>query len=93
MVKEGLQSSQGLGPKDWLADIQKTRPHWWPESEGGGAGGNRSGTGSFANNPFSLEHWNLTEQGKITVSDHARAEQLAKAAGTTIGGGKPAPKK
>ena len=93
VVREGSGFNQGLGPKDWLGDLQSKRPHWWPESEGGGAGGNRSGGGSFANNPFTAEHWNLTEQGKIVRSDSARADQLAKAAGTTVGGGKPALKK
>lgn len=93
VVKEGTSFNQGLGPKDWLSDLQSKRPHWWPESEGGGAGGNRGNGGTFAKNPFSAEHWNLTEQGKIVNSDRPRAEQLAKAAGTTIGGGKPAPKK
>lgn len=93
VVKADVDYSQGLTPKDWLADLQTKRPHWWPDSEGGGAGGNRGGGGNVQKNPFTAENWNLTEQGKILNTDRNRAEQLAKAAGTTIGGPKPAPKK
>lgn len=42
-------------------------------------------------NPWSAKHWNLTTQGAI-VKRHgsATAERMAKAAGTTVGAGKPA---
>jgi hypothetical protein len=93
VVKADFGFTEGLSPKDWLADLQSKRPHWWPDSEGGGAGGNRGGGGSMQKNPWSAENWNMTEQGKIYEADQARAETLAKAAGTTIGGPKPAPKK
>lgn len=93
VVKEGAGFTQGLGPKDWLADLQSKRPHWWPDSEGGGAGGNRGSGGSLTKNPWSDEHWNMTEQGAIYRQDSTRAEQLAKAAGTSIGGPRPGPKK
>jgi hypothetical protein len=63
VVKEGTSYTQGLGAKDWLTDLQSKRPHWWPDSEGGGAGGNRGGGGSITKNPWSDEHWNMTEQG------------------------------
>jgi hypothetical protein len=93
VVKADTGYNQGLAPKDWLAELQSKRPHWWPESEGGGAGGNRGGGGSLTKNPWSADNWNMTEQGKIYNENPTRAEQLAKAAGTTIGGAKPAPKK
>lgn len=92
VVKADVGYQQGLGAKDWLTDLQGKRAHWWPDSEGGGAGGNRGGGGSLTKNPWSAENWNLTEQGKIYTADSARAEQLAKAAGTTVGGLKPAAK-
>lgn len=92
VVKEGVSFSAGLTPKDWLADLQTKRPHWWGESSGGGAGGQRGGAGG-GKNPFTAENWNLTEQGKIYSENAQRAETLAKAAGTSIGGPKPAPKK
>jgi hypothetical protein len=93
VVKAGTPYSEGLTPKDWLSDLQSKRPHWWGPSEGGGAGGNRGGSGGAINNPFSDAHWNLTEQGKILNENRNRADQLAKAAGTTVGGARPAPKK
>lgn len=93
VVKEGSGFTAGLQPKDWFSDLQTKRPHWWGESVGGGAGGNRGGGGGPDGNPWTAEHWNMTEQGKILTSNRARAEQLAKAAGTTIGGQKPPAKK
>lgn len=92
VVKDNSGFSAGLQPKDWFGDLQTKRPHWWGASQGGGAGGNRQGGGGAEANPWSHDGWNMTKQGEIFRKDSARAEQLAKAAGTTIGGGKP-PKK
>lgn len=92
VTKEGIGVTPGLEPSSWFTDMGKTREHWWGQSIGGGAGGNRGGGGA-GTNPFSAEHWNLTEQGRIVKADAAKAEQLAKAAGTTVGGPKPAPRK
>lgn len=92
VTKDGVGVTPGLGPDVWFTDLQKTRPHWWGQSSGGGAGGNRGGVGG-EKNPWSAENWNMTEQGKILVADRSKAEQLAKAAGTSIGGKRPEPKK
>lgn len=92
VTKDGVGVTPGVDPNVWLTDMQPKRPHWWPESKGGGSKGG-SGGGSGANNPFTAEAWNMTEQGAIARSNPARAEQLAKAAGTTVGGPKPAPRK
>lgn len=92
VVKEGANVTPGLQPTDWLSDLQTKKPHWWGPSGGGGAGGNRNG-GNIQNNPFTNEHWNLTEQGRLYKENPSRAETLAKAAGTTVGGPKPDPKK
>jgi len=93
VTKELNGITQGLEPEAWLADIQSTsrKPHWWGPTFGGGAGGNNNGKGGGAN-PWSHDGWNMTEQGKIYTQNPARAEQLAKAAGTEIGGLKPAKK-
>jgi len=79
----------GLAPDLWLQEMQEKRPHWWPRSTGGESKGSGS-SGGFSNNPWTNEHWNLTEQGKV-VKQHGqeRAEQMAKAAGTTFGGPRP----
>lgn len=93
VTRDGVGVTPGVAPGVWLTEIQTKRPHWWGPTQGGGA---RGGTGSGVSggkNPFSAEHWNLTEQGRLIQANRANAEQLAKAAGTKIGGGKPAPKK
>lgn len=92
VTKDNVGVTPGIEPGVWFTDLQKSRPHWWGPSAGGGAGGNRSGLGG-GNNPWSAEHWNMTEQGKILSADRSKAEQLAKSAGTSIGGPKPQPKK
>lgn len=79
----------GLDFKAWLKEMQKSRPHWWPASEGGGAGG-AGGGGTFSENPWSAEHWNMTKQGEVIRKDGTEvANRMAKAAGTFVGGGKP----
>jgi len=92
-TKDGVGVTPGISPEAWLQEMQSKRPHWWPSSEGGGAKGGNGGGGGFANNPWSAEHWNMTTQGQLINQDRQKAEQMAKAAGTTIGGPKPAPKK
>lgn len=84
-----ITTKDGLAPKDWLADLQSKRPHWWPASQGGGAGGN-DGKQFDGNNPWTKAAWSLTEQGKIIQSKGQEvAERLAKQAGSRIGATKP----
>jgi hypothetical protein len=89
VTKDNVGVTPGIDPSVWFTDIQKTRPHWWGPSQGGGAGGNRGGAGDTSVNPFSHANWNLTEQGRLVQADRAKADQLAKAAGTTVGGPRP----
>lgn len=90
VTKAGLPGiTPGQDMKAFLKDMQNTRPHWWPQSQGGGAGGGSGSRGG--NNPFSHAHWNVGEQGKILRDQgRAAAEALAKEAGTTVGGLRPA---
>lgn len=89
VTKDGVGVTPGISPKEWLVEMQAKRTHWWGPSAGGGANGGRGG--SDGQNPWSAEHWNMTEQGKIVNADPAKADRMAKAAGTTVGGRKPAP--
>jgi len=91
LTKDNVGVTPGVDPTVWFTDLQSKRPHWWGPSAGGGASGSKTPGGM--QNPFSYEHWNLTEQGKLLTTNRARAEQLAKAAGTTIGGPRPQPRK
>jgi hypothetical protein len=90
VTKDGVGITPGLAPDVWFTENTKVRPHWWPESQGAGAKGGNGSDG--ANNPFSAENWNMTEQGQLFKADPEKATQFAKSAGTTIGGGKPARK-
>jgi len=83
----------GLSADVWLQEMQESRPHWWPLSSGGDSKGS-GGVAGMSQNPFSHDHWNMTKQGQV-VTEHGmeKATQMAKAAGTTVGGMRPAPKK
>ena len=82
-------STPGIGPDVWMKDMKEKRPHWWPQSQGGGAKGNQQGsTGS--DNPWSTQGWNRTEQGRIIQEQgQEKAEQLARAAGSQVGAVEP----
>ena len=88
-AKDGMGVTPGIGPEIWLSEMQPKRTHWWPPAQGGGGTGSGSGTG-FSENPFSAEHWNLTKQGVEHKANPDRAGKMAQAAGTTIGGPRPA---
>lgn len=83
VTKDGISVSAGLEAEVWLTELQSKRPHWWGESSGGGAGGAKGGAGP--NNPWSKENWNMTAQGQLYRENPAKAEQMAKAAGSFIG--------
>lgn len=85
VAKEGARGVEaGITPDVWLGDMKEKRPHWWPQSQGGGAGGG-SGPGGTGSNPWSAKNWDLDAQGALIRQDRAKAERLAKAAGSKIG--------
>ena len=88
ITKAGIPGvTPGVDVRTMLKDLQKSRPHWWPQSEGGGAGG---GGGREGDNPWSASNWNLTKQGDlIRTKGMAVAQQLAKSAGSTVGATQP----
>ncbi len=92
LTRDQVGVTPGIAPDIWLSEMQEKRPHWWPASTGGGAGGGTGG-GGFTKNPFTKEHWNLTDQAKEIRGDRAKAERMATAAGTSIGGKQPVAKK
>lgn len=88
VVKEGARGfTQSVDVDTWLTEVREARAHWWPASEGGGAGGGNTGTGGA--NPWSKAGWNMTQQGALYKENPTKAQNLAKSAGTTIGGPKP----
>jgi hypothetical protein len=87
LVKDDVGAIPGADAKQWLIDMQEKRPHWWPPSQGGGAGGSPNKGGNVgASNPWATENWNITEQGKF-VREHGleKATAMAKRAGSHIG--------
>lgn len=96
VTKENCGTTPGVSADVWLSEMQEKRRHWWPESSGGGAGGSGSGAGlpTGGSNPWSADGWNMTKQGAyLREHGHDRATQMAKAAGTTLGGSRPRSKK
>lgn len=91
ITRDAVGVTPGVSPEVWLQEVLTKRPHWVPPSEGGGARG-VSGKG-FAANPWSHEAWNMTEQMRIERADPKKAEDMARSAGTKIGGLKPPAKK
>ncbi len=95
VTRDGVGVTPGLSAKDLLADLKPKRPHWWKDSQGGGAPGSnpRGGPGAGADNPWSREGWNMTKQGQY-IREHGaeKAEAAAKAAGSKIGALRPTAK-
>lgn len=94
VTKDGVGVTPGIRAADWLTEMQQKRPHWWPASQGGGAGGGGAGSFGPGNNPWSAENWNVTEQSKY-VKEHGgeKAAQAAKSAGSYVGSIHPPAKK
>jgi hypothetical protein len=92
-TKEGAKGfTPGLEPDVWLSDMKEQRPHWWPQSQGGGAYGSKNPAG-MADNPWSKAGWNKTAQGQVYKNQGAeKAGQMAKAAGVDIFAAQPAEK-
>jgi hypothetical protein len=93
VTKDNVGVTPGVDATVWLGEMQERKPHWWGETKGGGASGNRGGGNAGTKNPWSREHWNMTEQGRLYKENKTRAEQMAASAGTKIGGPMPLPRK
>ena len=86
VTKDGVGVTPGIAPAAWLEEIQEKRPHWWPPSSGGGARGSGTGGIGGGSNPWSADHWNKTEQGRIVQARGVEiARRLASAAGSDLG--------
>lgn len=84
LTKDGIGVTGFASPEVWLSEIKESSPHWWPASTGGNSGGNGNGF-SASENPWSKANWNTTKQMELCSQDFAKAEQLAKIAGSSIG--------
>lgn len=92
LTRDSVGVTPGIAADIWLTEMQPNRSHWWPMSEGGGARGGGGGN-AFANNPWSAQHWSLTNQGRVLKEQgRDKAEQMARAAGSHIGATAPVKK-
>jgi hypothetical protein len=94
LTRDNVGVTPGVNATAWLQDLREKRPHWWPESVGGGSRGARGGGAPGGpDNPWSSEGWNMTKQGQFLREHGAeKAKKAAEAAGTTVGGSRPKPK-
>lgn len=92
-TKDGVGVTPDVGVGEWLLEMVGRKQHWLLGSEGSGSeGSRRNGRLDLTGNPFTYEGWNTGEQGKIFRADPEKAKNLAKMAGTTLGGLRPKPK-
>lgn len=90
LTRDNVGVTPGVAPDVWLTEMQERRPHWWPNSQGGGAGGSNDNSPNLSGNPWSAKGWNKTEQGRIVREQGIdKAKQLAKAAGVEVGAVRP----
>lgn len=90
VTRDAVGVTPGVEADIWLGEMKDKRPHWWPPSQGGGAGGSGGGGAGGANNPWSKNYWNITEQGRVFRADgREKAEQMAMAAGSKFGSTRP----
>lgn len=85
IAKDNVGVTPGIDPSGWFSEVQDKRPHWFPSSQGGGASGS-GGAGFGGNNPFTADNWSVSKQSELYAQNPQKAEQLAKAAGTSVGG-------
>jgi hypothetical protein len=85
-------SGQPVTATAWMRQYAKTMPSYFPHAKPAGAPGaaGTSGTSSppqgfTGPNPWSREHWNLTEQSKYMLKEgREKAEAMAAAAGSPV---------
>ena len=89
ITKDQVGVTPGIDPEVWLTEMQQKKRYWWPASQSGGSTGNGNGGGFSGDNPWTATGWNITKQTEVLNADPKRAEQLARSAGTYIGGPRP----
>lgn len=90
ITKNDAGVTPGLDPKEWAKDMMEKRPHWWPPSQGGGSRGGTGAQETGKGNPWSVDGWNVTEQGKkVRELGVAKAAEMAARVGSTVGATRP----
>lgn len=89
ITKDQVGVTPGVDPEVWLSEMQQKKRYWWPASQSGDSKGNGGGGGISGDNPWTATGWNITKQTEILTADPKRAEQMARSAGTYVGGPRP----
>ncbi|MDV6347483.1 hypothetical protein R2083_08140 [Nitrosomonas sp. Is35] len=89
ITKDQVGVTPGVDPEVWLSEMQQKKRYWWPASQSGDSKGNGGGGGISGDNPWTATGWNITKQTEILNADQKRAEQMARSAGTYVGGPRP----
>ena len=89
ITKDQVGVTPGVDPEVWLSEMQQKKRYWWPGSQSGDSKGNGGGGGISGDNPWTATGWNITKQTEILNADQKRAEQMARSAGTYVGGPRP----
>jgi len=86
-TRDKVGVTPGSDAAQWLTEMVARKPHWLEPSEGlGGGPEGRRGNGGLGNNPWSLENWNVTEQGKYAHAQGIqKAQQMCRIAGAEWG--------
>ncbi len=94
VTRDGIGVTPGIGVDVYLTDMKEKRAHWWPASQGGGAGGNGLDKIGGGKNPWAEGNWNLTAQGAY-VTEHGieKATQTAGLVNSHVGATGPTLKK
>ena len=75
------------GLDEQITPLKTSKPFLFKDEAGSGKLNYKPNNGnSPVNNPFTKEHFNLTEQGKLFRTNPQQARAMAQAAGVTIGG-------
>lgn len=89
VTKDNVGVTPGVDPDVWLSEMQQRHRKWWPASQSGNSTGNGGGGSISGDNPWTATGWNITKQTEILTADPKRAEQMARSAGTFVGGPRP----
>lgn len=94
VTRDRVDVTPGIRAEDWLNEMRPKKPHWWPPSHGGGAGGSNGNSSYLGDNPWTAENWSATNQG-FYLRQHGsdKANAAAKAAGSFFGSAVPPVKK
>ena len=72
------------GLEEQLKALEKEKPFLFKQQDGRPPYSPNAGQGGGSKNPFAKETWNLTEQGKLFMSNPEQARAMAAAAGVKI---------